>query len=201
MIARLSGKLAAKTPTEIVIDVGGVGYALSVPLSTFERLPEVGSTVSLYTHLHVREDVLQLFGFSTEEERFIFRTLLSVNGIGPRMAQGILSGITVADLRAHILSGNYGALTAIPGVGRKIAERLVVELRDKISKTDGISVPPGSGMTAGSQVRSEALLALTSLGYNRLAAEKAIRGAVLESADAEASVESLIKAALRHAAQ
>ena len=201
MIARLSGKLAAKSPTEIIIDVGGVGYALSIPLSTFERLPEAGSTVSVFTHLHVREDVLQLFGFSTEEERFIFRTLISVNGIGPKMAQGILSGVPVADLKSHILSGNSGALTAIPGVGRKIAERLVVELRDRISKTDGIAVTAGGAPPAGSQVRSEALLALTSLGYNRLAAEKAIRGAVQESADAEASVESLIKAALRHAAQ
>jgi len=201
MIARLSGKLAAKSPTEIIIDVGGVGYALSIPLSTFERLPEAGSTVSVFTHLHVREDVLQLFGFSTEEERYIFRTLISVNGIGPKMAQGILSGIPVADLKSHILSGNSGALTAIPGVGRKIAERLVVELRDRISKTDGISMPAGGAQPPGSHVRSEALLALTSLGYNRLAAEKAIRVAVQESADAEASVESLIKAALRHAAQ
>ena len=200
MIARLTGKLAAKSPTEIVVDVGGVAFALSIPLSTFERLAEAGSQVSVYTHLHVREDALQLYGFSTEEERDLFRTLISVNGIGPKMAQGILSGIPATDLRSHILSGDSMALTAIPGVGRKIAERLVVELRDRISKTDVTTLSAGASTLNGSRIRSEALLALTSLGYNRAAAEKAIRGAVQESLDAESSVESLIKAALRHAA-
>ena len=201
MIARLTGKLAAKAPTEIVVEVGGIAFALSIPLSTFERMAEVGAQVSVYTHLHVREDALQLFGFSTEGERDLFRTLISVNGIGPKMAQGILSGIPAADLKSHILSGNSTALTAIPGVGRKIAERLVVELRDRISKTDAASLSPGSSPMNGSRVRSEALLALTSLGYNRVAAEKALRGALQESPDAENSVESLIKAALRHASQ
>lgn len=200
MIARLSGKLAAKSPTEIVLDVGGVAFALSIPLSTFERLADVGSQVSVHTHLHVREDALQLYGFFTGEERDLFRTLISVNGIGPKMAQGILSGIPVADLKGHILSGNSTALTAIPGVGRKIAERLVVELRDRIAKGDAPSLSAGASTLNGSRIRSEALLALTSLGYNRAAAEKAIRGAVQESPEAEDSVESLIKAALRHAA-
>jgi Holliday junction DNA helicase RuvA len=201
VIARLTGKLASKTPAEIVVDVGGVAFALSIPLSTFERLAETGDKVSVYTHLHVREDALQLYGFFTEEERDLFRTLISVNGIGPKMAQGILSGIPVADLKGHILSGNSLALTAIPGVGRKIAERLVVELRDRISKLDGTTLSAGASTVNGSRIRSEALLALTSLGYNRAAAEKAIRGAVQESLDAESSVETLIKAALRHAAQ
>jgi Holliday junction DNA helicase RuvA len=182
------------------VDVGGVAFALSIPLSTFERLAEAGGPVSVFTHLHVREDALQLYGFFTEEERDLFRTLISVNGIGPKMAQGILSGIPVADLKGHILSGNSLALTAIPGVGRKIAERLVVELRDRISKTEGTTLSAGASTLNGSGIRSEALLALTSLGYNRAAAEKAIRGAVQESLDAESSVEALIKAALRHAA-
>jgi Holliday junction DNA helicase RuvA len=201
VIARLTGKLASKTPAEIVVDVGGVAFALSIPLSTFERLAETGDQVSVYTHLHVREDALQLYGFFTEVERDLFRTLISVNGIGPKMAQGILSGIPVADLKGHILSGNSLALTAIPGVGRKIAERLVVELRDRISKIDGTTLSAGASSLNGSRIRSEALLALTSLGYNRAAAEKAIRGAVQESLEAESSVETLIKAALRHAAQ
>ena len=201
MIARLTGPLGAKSPTEIVVDVGGVAFALSIPLSTFERLGDVGSLVSVYTHLHVREDALQLYGFSTGEERDLFRTLISVNGIGPKMAQGILSGIPVSDLKSHILSGNSTALTAIPGVGRKIAERLVVELRDRISKTDGTSFSAEAPSLNGSRIRSEALLALTSLGYKGAAAEKAIRGAVQESPDSESSVESLIKTALRHAAQ
>lgn len=203
MIARLSGKLEAKSPTEIVVDVGGVAFALSVPVTTFERLPDEGTPVSVFTHLHVREDALQLFGFFTHEERDLFRILISVTGIGPKMAQGILSGISTADLKSHILTGNSGALTSIPGVGRKIAERLVVELRDKISRLDGASsVPPGgSGSPEGSRIRAEALLALTSLGYNRPAAEKAIRGAIQESPGAESTVESLIRAALRHAPQ
>jgi Holliday junction DNA helicase RuvA len=200
MIARLSGKLAVKSPTEIVIDVGGVAFALSVPLSTFERLPGAGETVSVFTHLHVREDLLQLYGFFAEEEREVFRILISVSGIGPKMAQGILSGLPVADLKAHIIAGNSHALTAIPGVGRKLAERLIVELRDKIAKTGGAFPGESGGPLDGSRVRAEALLALTSLGYNRPAAEKAIRGAIQESSESENSVESLIKAALRHAA-
>jgi len=200
MIARLSGTLAAKSPTEIVLDVGGVAFALSIPLSTFERLTEVGTRVSLYTHLHVREDLLQLFGFFTAEERELFRLLISVNGIGPKMAQGILSGITAGDLKAHVLAGNSASLMAIPGVGRKIAERLIIELRDKISRTDISSLTSGRSPGGAGPVRAEALLALTSLGYNRAAAEKAIRTAVQESAEAEDSVEMLIKAALRHAA-
>ena len=201
MIARLSGTLASKSPTEIVVDVGGVSFAVSIPLSTFEHLGEAGNPVAVFTHLHVREDALQLYGFYTEGERELFRMLIGVSGIGPKMAQGILSGITASELKNHILTGNAGALTAIPGVGRKTADRLVVELRDRLSRAGaggpGLPAFPGDG--AG--VLGEALLALTSLGYSRAAAEKAIRGAVQESRGADASVESLIKAALRHAAR
>jgi Holliday junction DNA helicase RuvA len=200
MIARLTGTLAAKAPTEIIIDAGGVGYGVSIPLSTYEALGALRSPVSLFTYLHVREDALQLYGFATEEERDVFRALISVNGIGPKMAQGILSGIPAADLKTHILAGNSGALTAIPGVGRKIAERLVVELKDKIGRIESGS-PGTAGADGGSKVRSEALLALTSLGYNRVAADRAIRAALQEFREAEATVESLIKAALRHASK
>ena len=200
MIARLSGTLAGKSPTEILVEVGGVSFAVHIPLSTFERLGEVGGTVAVFTHLHVREDALQLYGFATEGERELFRMLIGVSGIGPKMAQGILSGIAAAELKNHILTGNAGALTAVPGVGRKTAERLVVELRDRIARTDGGAVTAAfAGEGAG--VRNEALLALTSLGYNRAAAEKAIRGAIQETPDAGSSVEALIKAALRHAAR
>ena len=200
MIARLTGILAAKSPTEIIIDAGGVGYGVSIPLSTYEALGELRSPVSLLTYLHVREDALQLYGFATEEERDVFRALISVSGIGPKMAQGILSGIPAADLKTHILLGNYGALTAIPGVGRKIAERLVVELKDRISRME-TSSPAATGADGSSRIRSEALLALTSLGYNRVSAERALRDALQESREAEATVESLIKAALRHASK
>ena len=195
MIARLQGTLLAKSPTEVVVDVGGVGYVVSIPLTTFERLGEVGGAVTLLTHLHVREDSMQLFGFASEEERSMFRLLLAVSGIGPKLAQTILSGIPAADLRSHIAAGNIGALTAVPGVGRKTAERLVVELKEKLSR-----LPWGGeqGAPAGtSGVREEALLALTSLGYPRTAAERAVRSALHSSPGAGDSLEALIKAALR----
>lgn len=199
MISSLRGILTRKAPTDVIVDVGGVGYGANIPLSTFERLGDEGSTVTLLVHLHVREEVLQLFGFATEEERDTFRILLSVSGIGPKMAQGILSGISVKDLRNHILQGNFNALTAIPGIGRKLAERLVVELRDKIGKTDSSYF--SSETDSKDNTRTEALLALTSLGYGRPAAEKALRLAIQESNGSELSVEALIKSALRHAAK
>jgi holliday junction DNA helicase RuvA len=199
MITSLRGTLILKSPTEVVVDVQGVGYGVSIPLSTFEALGGLNTPVSLFTYLHVREDAMQLFGFATEEERSLFRVLISVTGIGPKMAQSILSGISGPELRNAILQGNFGVLTSIPGVGRKLAERLVVELRDKIGK-----VPAGSSILTAStdaqtQVRSEALLALTSLGYNRASADRAISTAIKADAGVEASVEALIKAALRHA--
>jgi Holliday junction DNA helicase RuvA len=182
MIASLTGILKSKSPTEVLVDVNGVGYAVSIPLSTFERLGTQNSHITLYTHLVVREDAMQLFGFATEEERSLFRLLISVNGIGPKIAQAVLSGLSVAELKQHVAGGNIAALTAIPNVGRKTAERLVLELRDKIDK-----VPT-----------AEALLALTSLGYQRTAAEKAIRQALNETDGASLTVEELIKRGLQH---
>jgi Holliday junction DNA helicase RuvA len=199
VIASLRGTLVHKSPTEIVIDVQGVGFGVHIPLSTFEALGDVNSPVVLFTHLHVREDALQLFGFATEEERNMFRVLISVTGIGPKMAQGILSGISGGDLRNAILQGNYGLLTTIPGVGRKLAERLVVELRDKIGKVAAGSSLLVATSDTQTQVRTEALLALTSLGYSRPSAERAIKTAIKDDTRVEASVEALIKAALRHA--
>lgn len=199
MIATLTGTLTRKSPTEIVVTAGGLGYAVSIPLSTFERLPEVGSEAFLFTHLHVREDLMQLFGFATEVERDVFKMLISVTGIGPRMAQGILSGMAVDDLRAAIGCGNHAALTTIPGVGRKLAERLVLELRDKMVKSD-LTAGTSSGAPSGpAGVRSEALLALTSLGYNRAIADKALRAALDESHNGTPTLQELIKAALKHA--
>src|SRR3989339_1757113 len=166
MIGSLTGTLKHKSPTEVVLDVNGVGYAVIIPFSTYEKLGDLESRVTLVTHLHVREDALQLFGFFTEEERFFFKLLISVNGIGPKIAQGILSGISVPELRQHIANGNISALTAIPGVGKKTAERLVIELRDKIGKI-GRGDAGHISTEDGSELRQEALLALTSLGYNR----------------------------------
>jgi Holliday junction DNA helicase RuvA len=196
MIASLTGILKSKTPTEILLDVNGVGYAVSIPLSTFEKLGAPNSHVTLFTHLVVREDALQLFGFATEEERSLFRLLITVNGIGPKIAQAVLSGLSVAELKQHVASGNIAALTAIPNIGRKTAERLVLELREKIDKvpTPDAAIPADRG----AEMRAEALLALTSLGYQRAAAEKAIRQALNEPAGAQLSLEELIKKALRY---
>jgi holliday junction DNA helicase RuvA len=197
MIASLTGVLKIKSPTEILIDVNGVGYSVTIPLSTYEKLGEVESKVTLLTHLHIREDAMQLFGFASADERFFFKLLITVNGIGPKIAQGILSGITVVDLKQHIARENIPALTAIPGVGRKTAERLIVELRDKIGKFDMAS--SGSVALQGdeSDLRQEALLALTSLGYNRPIAEKALRQVLAETKGEKVSLQELIKRALR----
>ncbi len=199
MISSLRGTLITKGPTDIVLDVGGVGYGLSIPLSTFEKIGDPGTQVFLFTYLHVREDAMLLYGFFTEEERSIFKLLLTVTGIGPRMAQSILSGIPAADLRNYVIAGNTAALTAIPGIGRKIAERLVVELREKIARLDGLSA--GSSLTSDPQEsnRNQALLALTSLGYNRTTAERAVRLAVQELGQEAGTLELLVKAALRNA--
>ena len=196
MIGSLQGILKSKSPTEVLIDVNGVGYSVSIPLSTYSRLADLNSSVHLLIHLHIREDALQLYGFATEAERQLFKLLISITGIGPKIAQGILSGISTDDLRQHIAGGNIVALTAIPGIGRKTAERLVVELREKIGKSETSgSVVEGDKAT---QVRNDALLALTSLGYNRIAAEKAIRMVLNESSGTTLSVEDLIKKALKH---
>ena len=197
MIASLRGRLVHKSPTEVVVDVHGVGYGLSVPLSTYEALGEIGTECTLVTHLHVREDQFQLFGFASEAERDLFRILLTVTGIGPRLAQSILSGISVQDLRSHLVQGNLTALTAVPGIGRKLAERLVVELRDKASRIEAPLATGAAGSDLKVKVRSEALLALTSLGYSRPMAEKGLRAAIQESNDREVGVEELIKASLR----
>jgi Holliday junction DNA helicase RuvA len=176
--------------------VQGVGYAVSIPLSTYERTGKTGESVTLHTYLHVREDILQLYGFSETEERDMFKLLLSVSGIGPRMALAVLSGVSVDSLRRHITVGDVGALTSIPGIGKKLAERLVVELREKVAR--GIpSIKTGRpGVPAEPDLRMEAILALTSLGYSRPVAERAILQAMADS-DAAMTLEGIIKAALR----
>ena len=198
MIASVRGTLLFKSPTEVVIDSNGIGYSVSISLSTYATLGNVNSTATLLTYLHVREDLLQLFGFATEEERNAFRILISVSGIGPRMAQTILSGMTVPDLKHHIISGNLAALTTVSGVGKKLAERLIVELRDKMGKVE-TGIAPTVSTDGESRVRSEALSALTSLGYSRPVAEKALLSALREADRRELSVEALVKASLRHA--
>jgi Holliday junction DNA helicase RuvA len=171
VIAHLTGTLLEKHVQRVVVDVGGVGYELSVPLSTFYEVGEPGARVSLRVHTHVREDALQLFGFITPLELTIFQRLIGVNGIGPKLALAILSGIEPNDLSRAIRHADLGRLTAIPGVGKKTAERLVVELRDRLpapAATEEADAPPAGG------VRDDLLSALGNLGYQRAAAERAV---------------------------
>ncbi len=196
MISYLDGVLVHKSPTEIIVDVNGVGYAVHIPVSTFEKLDGLNQRVKIFTYLHVREDAMQLFGFATEPERELFRLLISVSGIGPKIAQGVLSGMEPIELRQCITSGDIAALTTIQGVGRKTAERIVVELRDRLGKVEEASATM-TGKEAS--VRSEALNALLSLGYTRVTADAALRAVLQNTKDL--SLEELIKQALRHTAR
>jgi Holliday junction DNA helicase RuvA len=161
MIGRIHGRLIEKHPPQIVVDVQGVGYELDVPMSTFYQLPATGAEVSLYTHLVVREDAHQLFGFATEPERRAFRQLLRISGIGARTALSVLSGLSVTDLRDAVVAQDGGRLTKIPGIGKKTAERLLLELRDKL---DAVAV--ASTAVKGDGQAGDIANALLALGYN-----------------------------------
>ena len=196
MIARLEGVLAEKSPDAVVLDVHGVGYEVRVPLSTFFELPDEGKTVRLRIHTHVREDAFALFGFGSETERALFRLLLATSGVGPKLALSILSGLPASKLVAALRGGDLAALTGIPGVGKKTAERMVLDLREKVL---GFDVAPRPERPSAPDAAASAESALTNLGYPRPQAERAVRRA-LEIAPEGASLESLIKEALRAAA-
>ncbi len=200
MISFLKGEIVQKSPTELVIDVNGVGYVVTIPLSTFEKLDHAKGAQTILTYMHVREDAMQLFGFATEAEREMFKLLISINGIGPKMAQGILSGLSVGDLRAAISQGNVTLLTSISGVGKKTAERIIIELRDKLGKSDETESPLIS-TSSQLKARSEALVALMSLGHSRATAEQALRKVLNESTSKDLSIEEMIRLALRHTAK
>ncbi len=196
MLAYLIGTLAEKSPVEVVVDVSGVGYAVSITATTHQQLPALGEKVKLFTYLHLREDAVSLYGFATDEERQVYKLLLSVSGVGPKMAQTILSGMSAGELREVIIANNLRALTNLSGVGKKTAERIMVDLRDKITKLDlksSIEIPVQSD---AQQARSDAYSALLALGYSRAVAEKALRAAIQESPNAK--VDELIKLALRN---
>jgi Holliday junction DNA helicase RuvA len=196
MIEHLLGTLIEKSPTKAVISAGGVGYGVNISLATYERLPAVGQSAALFVHLVVREDALTLFGFAEPAEREMFLLLTSVSGVGPKIALGVLSSVGIDTLRANIARGNAAALTAFPGIGKKIAERLALELRDKIGSFEAGALAPGGNV----EIREEALAALIALGYNRSAGERAIRSALKGGAEVERNVETLIKAALKQIA-
>ena len=197
MFDYIEGKLVQKTPTTAVIDNNGLGYALRISLSTSGLLPQEGQTVKLKTYLHVREDLMQLYGFAEESERELFMALISISGVGPKLAQTILSGLTPERFITAIQNSDQTALNSISGVGKKTAERLLVEMRDKIKSiagsvtTEGFQLPP----FAGSAYENEAMMALVSLGYSRQKAENAIRKA---QKDGPVTVtEELVKKALQ----
>jgi len=190
MIGYLHGKIISKKPTKLLIDVNGVGYIVNISISTFEKIADKEET-SLFTYLSVRESAMDLFGFYTMAEKEMFELLIGVSGIGPKSAQSILSGIQIEDLKDALKSGNVSRLISIPGIGRKIAERMVIELRDKVESVveiiDGVSFSKSS-------VPSDAIAALVNLGYNQKVAERMVRAISDKSPDI--SIEELIKEAL-----
>jgi holliday junction DNA helicase RuvA len=206
MIAHLSGTLLSKQANLVILDVAGVGYEVTIPLSTFYDLEDLGSTVQLRIYTHVREDALQLFGFKTARERELFMRLISVSGIGPKLGITLLSGMSADEMIASIRTNNLARLTLIPGVGRKTAERLVVELREKVAALSSPELEEELGAKAEVRevpteegVRADALSALLNLGYQRGGAEKAIDNALGEGGDL--SVESVLRRSLRKLAR
>jgi holliday junction DNA helicase RuvA len=203
MIAHLSGTLLYKQTTTVILDVGGVGYEVTIPLSTFYDLEDAGANVKLRIYTHVREDTLQLYGFRTARERELFQQLISVSGIGPKLGITMLSGMSADEIIVSIRTNNLARLTSIPGVGKKTAERLVIELRDKIAALSSpaleeeFAAQAGAGSPASEDaVRDDALSALINLGYQKAAAEKAITTAIQEGGDV-VSVEIILRRALR----
>ncbi len=197
MIAWLQGVLVEKQVGEVILNVGGVGYHLYVPLSTYYTLPESGQEITLRVHTHVREDQISLYGFSTGEERKWFQNLTRVSGIGPRLAVNILSGISCDDLRLAIASGDATRLQAIPGIGKKMAARMVVELKERLpALTEGIpgetSTPPGQA----DSLFTDAVSALVNLGFNPQEAAKTVRKILSESSEGNA-LKDVIKLALK----
>lgn len=195
MIAQLAGALAYKSPEHLIVDVHGVGYQVFVSLNAFYRLPEPGAPIQLLVHTHVREDALTLYGFLDREEKELFLLLLGVSGIGPRLALNILSGSPAQELEEAIEAGDLVRLVAIPGVGKKTAERLLVELRDKIKLVRAARGADDGRRATG--LEAEAVSALVNLGYRRNEAERAVKAACAAGAN---DLEAVIRTALKRVA-
>lgn len=196
MYSYLSGKLIEKSPTAIVIDVNGVGYDIAIPVSTYASLPALGEQVKLLTHFVVREDAQLLYGFATEEERKMFRMLISISGIGPKIANTALSGILVEDLKAAIKEGNVAVLTSVSGIGKKTAERIVIELREKVILEGGKATGAKSASPLFSSEAEDAVQALIALGYSKNEAQVAVDKAQ-KSANEKLAVDKLVRNALK----
>lgn len=204
MIGRLTGLLAAKKAPQILIDCQGVGYEADVSMTTYYQLPEVGEPVSLWTHLQIKDDAHTLIGFSSEQERKLFRQLIRVNGVGPKMALAILSGINNQQFALCVNQNDVATLTRLPGVGKKTAERLIIEMRDKVADFDGAAVSAGSAGTdfvdAPGSFRREAIEALQALGYKPQDAEKMVKQIEVSRVDID-SASTLIRKALQSSVQ
>ena len=199
MIAHLRGRLLDKQPNRIVLDVNGVGYDLFVPLSTFYNLGEPGAETALRVHTHVREDALALYGFATRLEQELFERLISISGIGPKLALAVLSGLEPAELMGAIERGDVAQLTGIPGVGKKTSERIVLEMKDRLPR---VAVPPplaGGPDAERASIRDDVLSALLNLGYHRPLAEQAVAAALKTAPDGD--FERALKQALRELAK
>jgi len=197
MIARLSGILIQKSVTQCVVDVHGAGYRVIVPLSTFYELPEAGQPVVLHVHTHVREDAITLFGFHTEEERAVFQLMISVSGIGPKLAVNVLSGISAEEWIRAVSVEDLKRLTGIPGVGRKTAERMILELKDKAVNLGSEAMSAGTAaVRTDDQAKEDALSALVNLGYKGSAAKDTVERIVKEASE-HLSLDQLLKKALR----
>ncbi|MEZ4598531.1 MAG: Holliday junction branch migration protein RuvA [Syntrophotaleaceae bacterium] len=195
MIALLSGNILQKTPAQVILDVGGVGYRLLIPLSSFYSLPDEGPA-RLFVHTHVREDAINLYGFLTAEEKDLFILLLSVSGVGPKLALNILSNMPAGDLRGALARGDVKQLSGLPGIGKKTAERLILELREKIPREAGqaVAVATASSKAGMAGLRQDALSALTNLGYTENLSKKALENLEFPP---NSSLEDILKAALK----
>lgn len=194
MIAQISGKLAQKQPGEVIVDVGGVGYLVFIPLNVFYHLPDIGAPMSLQIHTHVREDALQLFGFRDLAEKQVFLLLMGVSGIGPKLALNILSGIPADELARALRDGNQVRLVSIPGVGRKLAERMIVELKDKFATFTTAIMDSPTMAEASSQKMQDAVSALINLGYKKPEIEKTVRDVLKND---QLSLEDVLRETLR----
>lgn len=200
MIGRIVGTLVEKTPPELLVDVNGVGYEVSASMTTIYDLPQIGGMVTLYTHFLVKEDSQTLYGFVDKSERALFRILIKVNGIGPKMALAILSSMSAEELIINVQESDVTALTKIPGVGKKTAERLIIELRDKLgqaAKTDLFSTPTVLRQVQADP-RQEAEAALISLGYKPQEAARAVANVPIDSASSEEVIKAALKGLLRN---
>lgn len=195
MIAQIRGRLTQKTPGSVIVETNGIGYQLFVSLSTFYDLPDSDQSVQLYTHTHVRQDLLQLYGFSTPLEKELFQILISVSGIGPKLALNILSGISPQELLASLCSGDVARLLSVPGIGRKTAERMLIDLQEKARRIEYRVVLPRTERRRGDEIADDVLSALVNLGYKKSQAEKAVESVLRQGT--EATLEEVLKASLK----